>query len=66
MSTPKPNKLPASDRSMQPQREERSRVFFFPKHNPPVSIRAASREEAEKLLAGQEPRLEDPNQKENE
>lgn len=25
-------------------------VFFFPKRNPPVSVRAASREEAESLL----------------
>jgi hypothetical protein len=27
-----------------------SELFFFPKRNPPVSVRAASREEAERIL----------------
>lgn len=30
--------------------EEETELFFFPKNSPPVSIRAASREEAERLL----------------
>jgi hypothetical protein len=41
----------ASDRSMQPNEsagEEQN--FFFPKRNPPVSVRARSREEAEAKL----------------
>ena len=54
----KPRKLPANDRSMEAERADRSQVFFFPKHNPPTSIRAASRAEAERLL-------ETPNPKEN-
>lgn len=39
----------ASDRSMKPQEGE-EQEFFFPKRNPPVSIRAKSREEAERIL----------------
>jgi len=39
-----------NDRSMDTDREDRSEMFFFPKRNPPVSVRAASREEAERLL----------------
>jgi hypothetical protein len=35
---------------MDPEKGSRSRLFFFPKRNPPVSVRAASREEAERLL----------------
>ena len=31
--------------------ERIEREFFFPKNNPPVTIRAVSREEAEKKLA---------------
>lgn len=58
MSTRKP-KAVASDRSMDQEREDRSRVFFFPKRNPPVSVRAGSREEAERLL-------ETPNHTEND
>ena len=57
MSTKKNSQVPASDRSMEPEREARSELFFFPKRNPPVTIRAASREEAERLL-------EDPNPQE--
>lgn len=57
MATPGPKKPAARDRSMDETAPERSQVFFFPKHNPPVSVRAASREEAERLLA-------DPNHKE--
>lgn len=48
-----------SDRSMDQKRDDRSRVFFFPKRNPPVSVRATSREEAERLL-------ETPNHTEND
>jgi hypothetical protein len=51
--------IDASDRSMDTERKDRSQVFFFPKRNPPVSVRAASREEAEQLL-------ETPNRKEHE
>lgn len=35
---------------MDTEAEDRSQVFFFPKRNPPVSIRATSLEEAERLL----------------
>lgn len=42
--------LTASDRSMDTESEARSQIFFFPKRNPPVSIRAKSLEEAERLL----------------
>jgi hypothetical protein len=48
-------KAEAKDRSMSPA-EGQGRTFFFPKRNPPVSVRAASRKEAEALL--------DTNQKE--
>jgi len=45
---------------METDKEDRSLVFFFPKHAAgPVSVRAASREEAEK-------QLEDPNTKEHD
>lgn len=30
--------------------EEGGTLFFFPKRNPPVSVRAASRQEAERIL----------------
>ena len=43
-------KIVSTDRSMDADKADRSEVFFFPKRNPPVSVRAASREEAEKLL----------------
>ena len=42
-------KIPASNRSMQPTEGE-EREFFFPKHNPPVTVRAKTREEAEEKL----------------
>lgn len=42
--------LPASDRSMDVESEVRSQIFFFPKRNPPVTVRATSLEEAERLL----------------
>lgn len=38
--------------------ENDKQVFFFPKRTPPVSVRAATREEAEALL-------ENPNHEEN-
>lgn len=50
MSTKETKKVAATDRSMSTERKDRSQVFFFPKHNPPVSIRALSREEAEGIL----------------
>jgi hypothetical protein len=41
----------ASDRSMQPdEKAHEEQSFFFPKRNPPVSVRAHSREEAEAKL----------------
>lgn len=46
----KEQKVAARDRSMDADPEDRSRVFFFPKRNPPVSIRANSREEALEIL----------------
>ena len=53
MATQKANKVPANDRSMQPATVgDGNRTFFFPKRKPPVSVRAASRDEAEKLVAG--------------
>lgn len=58
MSNRKPKPV-ASDRSMDQEREDSSRIFFFPKRNPPVSVRAATREEAERLL-------ETPNHTEND
>jgi hypothetical protein len=64
MSTAPGKKVAADDRSMAVANANSSPVFFFPKHNPPVSIRAASREEAEKLLAEQDAALEAPNAKE--
>jgi hypothetical protein len=44
-------KIEAADRSMDPVQGGRSRVFFFPKRNPPASVRAGSLEEAEQRLA---------------
>lgn len=38
-----------SDRQMKPKAPQRE--YFFPKEKPPVTITAASREEAEKKLA---------------
>lgn len=61
MSTKRATRLPASDRSMDTDQEDRSELFFFPKHTPPVSIRATSREEAEAQLAEEDARLEDTN-----
>ncbi len=43
---------------MDTDRKDRGQVFFFPKRKPPVSVRAASREEAEAAL-------EASNRKEN-
>lgn len=43
----------ASDRSMDAEHKDaRPLFFFFPKRNPPVSVRAATREEAERILEG--------------
>jgi hypothetical protein len=55
MSKPRSQKVPAADRSMDTERKERSQVFFFPKRNPPASVRADSREEAEQLLEASNP-----------
>lgn len=57
MSTEKPKKIETDNRSMSSERDEGSVVFFFPKHTPPTSVRAATREEAERIL-------EDTNKKE--
>jgi hypothetical protein len=43
----------ASDRSMRPTDGD-EHDFFFPKRNPPVSVRARSREEAEAKLDANE------------
>lgn len=59
MSKRQSQAIPASDRSMDTEREDRSQTFFFPKRNPPVSIRAASREEAEKELEASNPKEND-------
>lgn len=40
----------AQDRSMDVSRGEGGTLFFFPKRNPPASVRAPSRQEAEHLL----------------
>jgi len=40
----------ADNRSMDVPAQDSSRVFFFPKRNPPVSVRANTRAEAEELL----------------
>ena len=37
-----------SDRQMKPKRAERE--YFFPKHNPPCTVKAKSRKEAEQKL----------------
>lgn len=50
MTKPRARNVEAVDRSMDARRTERSQVFFFPKRNPPVSVRAASLQEAEVLL----------------
>ena len=39
------------NRQMTTETAARDRVYFFPKNNPPVSIRARSAEEAERQLA---------------
>ena len=51
---------------MEPAVESRSELFFFPKRNPPVSIRAANLEEAEHLLEAAGTQLKDPNPKEHD
>lgn len=52
---------------MSPRPEPGSELFFFPKHNPPVSLRAASLEEAQEALRDQdEERLETTNPEEND
>lgn len=56
MSTKRNPRLPASDRSMDTDGEDRSELFFFPKHSPPVTVRAASREEAERTLEATNPK----------
>ena len=43
-------RIASTDRSMDTDKADRSEIFFFPKRNPPVSVRAASRAEAEKLI----------------
>ena len=64
MSTERKPRVASNDRSMDAQTGDRSEVFFFPKHKgKPVSVRAASREEAERLL---EAALETPNPKEHD
>lgn len=55
MANEKPKRVPATDRSMDAERSDRSSLFFFPKRTPPASIRAASREEAERLLDATNP-----------
>ncbi len=62
MSTERNQRIASSDRSMEPSKADRSELFFFPKRNPPVSIRAASLEEAERKLSSE--LLETPNPKE--
>jgi hypothetical protein len=39
------------NRQATPEEAADLETYFFPKHNPPVSIKAASREEAEAKLA---------------
>lgn len=56
MAHEKKGKLPASDRSMDSDRGDRSSLFFFPKRNPPTSVRAETREEAERLLDATNPK----------
>lgn len=43
-------RIATNDRQMSTKDGDGSEVFFFPKHNPPISVRAASREEAERIL----------------
>lgn len=40
------------NRQMETERPDTERLYFFPKNNPPVSIKARSQEEAEEQLAG--------------
>jgi hypothetical protein len=49
MGTTRGKKPEAADRSMQPEKGP-SRLFFFPKRVPPVSVRAETQAEAERLL----------------
>ena len=65
MSTKRVTGLPASDRSMDTNQEDRSELFFFPKGNPPICIRAASRKEAERKLEAAD-KLETSNPQEHE
>lgn len=39
------------NRAITPDKGDELQLFFFPKHNPPISIKAANREEAEQKLA---------------
>lgn len=39
------------NRAISPEPDTKEQEFFFPKHNPPVTIKAKNREEAEKKLA---------------
>lgn len=57
MSDEKPKKIATNNRAMSASEEDGKEVFFFPKRNPPITVRATSLEEAEKLL-------EDTNHKE--
>ncbi len=41
--------IETNDRQMKPKKAP-ERTFFFPKANPPMSVKAASRAEAEKKL----------------
>jgi hypothetical protein len=61
MSTPN-RKVAESNRSMAVDQADGGELFFFPKRRPPVSVRAASREDAERILAQQD--LEATNAKE--
>jgi PDZ domain-containing secreted protein len=44
-------RIKSNDRQMTSEaKDDGTQVFFFPKNNPPISIRATSREEAERKL----------------
>lgn len=65
MSITKPEKIRTNDRSMSDVPVDERQSFFFPKHNPPVSVRAATFEEAQEILIAQDQeRLQVSNQKE--
>lgn len=45
-----PTRIASSDRSMDTANPDSTEVFFYPKHTPPTSVRAATREEADRIL----------------